>query len=142
LDIPATTIKMQHATVSEQTVSSSDEVQARMSVDRSLQEDLFGDSQAQDLLQVRDAMHAQDEVSEPSMDDSNICEQGQVEDDDTRVDEPVENQATDQEDSIKDETLDLSTVRDRTRSKSMKYVLPPSIVPDDSEDKMLRPTRR
>ncbi len=133
---------MQHATVSEQTVSSSDEVQARMSVDRSLQEDLFGDSQAQDLLQVRDAMHAQDEVSEPSMDDSNICEQGQVEDDDTRVDEPVENQATDQEDSIKDETLDLSTVRDRTRSKSMKYVLPPSIVPDDSEDKMLRPTRR
>ena len=58
------------------------------------------------------------------------------------VDAPVENQATDQEDSIIDETLDLSTVRDRTRSKSMKYVLPPSIVPDDSEDKMLRPTRR
>ena len=41
-------------------------------------------------------------------------------DDDTRVDAPVENQATDQEDSIIDETLDSSTVKDRTRSKSKK----------------------
>ncbi len=58
-------------------------------------------------------MNAQEEVSEPSMDDSNLCEQGQ-EDDDTRDDAPVENQATDQEDSIIDETLDLSTVKGRT----------------------------
>jgi hypothetical protein len=89
---------MQHETVSaaaEERVSSSDEVEARMSVDWSLQEDLFGDNQAQDLLQVRDAMNAQDEVSKPSIYDSNICEQGQVEDDETRVDAPVENQATD-----------------------------------------------
>jgi hypothetical protein len=47
----------------------------------------------------------------------NMCEQGQ-EDDDTGVDAPVENQATDQEDSIIDETLNLSTVLDRTWSKS------------------------
>jgi hypothetical protein len=35
------------------------------------------------------------------MDDSNLCEQGQ-EDDNTRGDAPVEKQATDQEDSIID----------------------------------------
>jgi hypothetical protein len=33
--------------------SSSDKVEARMLIDWSLQEDLFGDNQAQDLLQVR-----------------------------------------------------------------------------------------
>ncbi len=37
----------------EEPVSSSDEVEARMSVDGSAQEDLFGDNQTQDLLQVR-----------------------------------------------------------------------------------------
>ncbi len=51
--------------------SSSDEVEARMSIDGSLQEDLFGDNQTQDLQQIRDAMNAQEDVSEPSMDDSN-----------------------------------------------------------------------
>ena len=85
-------------------------------------------------------MTAQEEVSEPSMDDSNLCEQGQ-EDDDTRVDAPMEDQATDQEDSIIDETLDLSTVKDRTRSKSKKYVIPSSISPPDSEDEQPRPSR-
>jgi hypothetical protein len=52
---------------------------------------------------------------------SNMCEQDQ-ENDDTGVDALVENQATVQEDSIIDETLNLSTVRDCTRSKSKKYV--------------------
>jgi hypothetical protein len=42
-----------------------------MSIAGSLQEDLFGDNQAQDLQQVRDVMNAQEEVSEPSIDDSN-----------------------------------------------------------------------
>jgi hypothetical protein len=42
-----------------------------MSIDGSLQEDLFGDNQTQDLQQIRDAMNAQEDVSEPSMDDSN-----------------------------------------------------------------------
>ncbi len=48
----------------EERVSSRDEIEARMSIDWSLQEDLFGDNQAQDLQQVRDAMNAQDEVFE------------------------------------------------------------------------------
>ncbi len=39
----------------------------------------------------------------------NMCEQGQ-ENDDTGVDAPVENQATDQEDSIRDEMLNLGTI--------------------------------
>ena len=65
-------------------------IEARMSVDGSLQENLFDDNQDQDLQQVRDAMNAQEVVSEPSMDDSHMChgEQGQ-EDDDTGVDAPV-----------------------------------------------------
>ncbi len=108
----------------------------------SVQEDLFGDNQTQDLLQVRDAMNAQEEVPEPSMDDSDTCEQGQLEDGDTRVDEPFENQATDQEDSIIDETLNLSTVKDLTRSKSKKYIIPQAICPPSSEDKEPRPSRR
>ncbi len=74
----------------EERVSSSDDIAARMSVDGSLQENLFDDNQDQYLQQVRDAMNAQEEVSEPSMDDSNMCEQGQ-EDDDTVVYAPVEN---------------------------------------------------
>ncbi len=115
----------------EERVSSSDEIEARMSIDGSLQDDLFGDNQAQegqDLQQVTDAMNAQEEVSEPSMDGSNMCEQGQ-EDGDTGVDAPVENQATDQEDSIIDETLNLTTVRDCTRSKSKKVRYPNTSLP-------------
>ncbi len=73
------------------------------------------------------------------MDDSNLFEQGQ-EDADTRAEAPFENQATDQEDSIIDETLDLSTVKDSTRSKSKKYVIPTSISPPDSEDEQPRPS--
>jgi hypothetical protein len=78
------------------------------------------------------------------MDDSNLCEQGQ-EDDHNWVDAPVEileNQATFQEDSIIDETLDLSTVKDCTLSKSKKYVIPTSISPPYSEDEQPRPSRR
>ncbi len=112
-----------------------------MSVDGSLQEDLFRDNQTQDLLQIRDAMNAQEKVSEPSMDDSNTCEQGQVEDNDTRVDEPFEHQATDQEDSIINETLNISTVKDRTRSKSKKYNIPQPINPPESEDEQPQPSR-
>ena len=44
----------------------------------------------QDLQQVRNAMNAQEKVSEPSMDDYNICEQGH-ENDDTGADAQVEN---------------------------------------------------
>ena len=51
---------------------SSDEVEAQMSVDGSLHEDLFGDNQAQDPQSDRDAMHARVEAQEPSMDDSNV----------------------------------------------------------------------
>ncbi len=65
-----------------------------MSVDGSLQENLFCDNHDQDLQQIRDAMNAQEEVSEPTMDDSNMCEQDH-EEDDTEVDVPVENQTTD-----------------------------------------------
>ena len=59
---------------------SRDEVEAQMSVDRSLHENLFGDDQAQDLQTDRDAMNARVEAQEPSMDDSNMCEQSQMED--------------------------------------------------------------
>jgi hypothetical protein len=68
-------------------------------------------------------MNAQAEVSEQSMDDSNTCEQGQGED------EPFENLATDQEDSIIDETLNLRTVKDRTQNKSKKYNILQAICP-------------
>jgi hypothetical protein len=69
--------------------------------------------------------------------DSNMCEQGQ-EDDGTGVDAPVENQTTDQEDSIIDEMLNLSTVRDRTRSKSKKYVIPKPLILPESDDEQPR----
>jgi hypothetical protein len=78
-------------------------------------------------------MNEQEKVSEPSMDDSNFCEQSQ-EDDITGVDAPVENQTIDQEDSIIDEMLNLSTVRDRTPSKSKKCNIPQPIYPSESED--------
>ena len=59
---------------------SSDRVEAQMSVDGSMHEELFGDNQAQDPQPDRDAMDARVEAQEPSMDDSNICEQSQQED--------------------------------------------------------------
>ncbi len=71
------------------------------------------------------------------MDDFNMCEQGQ-EDNDTGVDSPVENQ----EDSIKDETMNLSTVRDSTRSKSKKSIISTALIPPDSDDEQPRPSRR
>ena len=68
---------------------SSDEVEAQMSVDGSLHENLFCDDQAQDQQPDRDAMDARVEVQEPSMDDSNICEQSQQEGEDSRAEEPL-----------------------------------------------------
>jgi hypothetical protein len=43
---------------------------------------------------------------------------------------------TDGDDSIIDETLDISTVKDHTQSKSKKYNIPSAIIPSDSEDEM------
>ena len=121
---------------------SSDDIEAQMSVDESMQEELFGDYQAQYPQPDRDAMDARVEVQHQSMDSSNICEQSQGNDGDSGAEESVENQATDGEESIIDETLDTSTVKDRTRSKSKKYVIPSSLIPSDSEDEMPRPSRR
>ena len=59
---------------------SSDNVDAQMSVDWSMHDDLFGEDQAQDPQPDRDAMDARVVVPDPSMDDSNICEQSQQED--------------------------------------------------------------
>ena len=70
---------------------SSDEFEAQLSVDGSLHENLFGDDQAQYPQSDRDAMDARVEVQEPSMDDSNIYEQSQIEDGDTRAKEPDAN---------------------------------------------------
>ncbi len=70
-----------------------------------------------------------------------MCKQGQ-EDDDTVVDAPVENQTTDQEDSIVDDTLNLSTVLDSTRSKSKKLDIPTALTLSDSDDEQPRPSRR
>ncbi len=67
------------------------------------------------------------------MDYSTLCEQNQVEDGDTRAEEPVVDQVFDQEHSITDETLDLSTLKVRTRSKSTKYNIQQAINPSDSE---------
>ena len=75
-------------------------------------------------------------------DESNICEQSQAGDGDSGAEEPVENQLTDGDDSIIDETLDISTVKYSTRSKSKKYNIPSAIIPSDSEDEMPRPSRR
>ena len=94
-----------------------DEVEAKTSVDGSMHEE-FCDNQTQDQQLDRDAMDARVEAQEPSMDESNICEQSRMEDGEAEAEEPVENQATDGDNSIIDETLDLSTVKDRTRSKS------------------------
>jgi hypothetical protein len=88
---------------------SSDEVKAHMLFDRRLYKFLFDDHQAQDPQSDRDAVNAQVEVSNPSADDSNTCEQSQTEECNTRVEEPFENQVLDLEDSIIDETLELST---------------------------------
>ena len=121
---------------------SSDEIEAQMSVNGSMHEELFGDDQAQDPQPDRDAMDARVEVQDPSMDSSNTCEQSQDNDGDSGAEEPVENQATDGDESIIDETLDISTVKDRTRSKSKKYVIPTSLTLSDSEDEMPRPSRR
>ena len=95
----------------------SNEVEAQMSVDGSLHEDLFGDNQAQDQQSDRDAMHARVEVQTPALDDSNICEKSQIVGG-TRAEEPDENQAPNGDDSIIDETLDISTVQEVQHSDS------------------------
>ena len=81
-------------------------------------------------------MIAQAELSEPTMDDSNVFEQDTMNGDDTGAEESVENQVSEQEDSIIDETLpvDVTLVRDRTRSKSKKFVILQAVSPSDSED--------
>ena len=61
---------------------SSDEIEAQMSVNGSMHEELFGDDQAQDPQPDRNAMDARVEVQDPSMDSSNTCEQSQDNDGD------------------------------------------------------------
>ena len=58
------------------------------------------------------------------------------------AEEPVEHQVIDRDDSIVDETLDISTVKDHTWSKSKKYNIPSAIIPSYSEDEMPCPSRR
>ena len=72
--------------------SSSNEVEARMSVDWSIQENLFGEHQAQDLLSDKSFMNTQAELLEPNKDDFNVFEQDPRDDDDTGAEESVENQ--------------------------------------------------
>ena len=55
--------------------------------------------------------------------DSRNVEQFQMEYNDTRAEEPVKNQVSELEDSSIDETLELSTVKDSTLSKSKKYTI-------------------
>ncbi len=69
--------------------SSSDNVKAQRLVDRSLNGNLLTDNQAQDSQSDRDKTDVQKEVSLLSMNDSNICEQSQVEDFDRIAEEPV-----------------------------------------------------
>jgi hypothetical protein len=121
---------------------SSDNVEAQMSVDGSLKENLFCDNQAQDQQSDRNAMNAQIETSEQSREVSNICKPSQVDDSDTRAEDPVVNQVSDPEDTIIDKTLELSTVKDCTRSKSKKYNILQAISHSDSEDEIPRPPRR
>ena len=50
--------------------------------------------------------------------------------------EPDETQASDGDGSIVDETMELSAVKDRTRSRSDKYNILQAIRPSESEDEM------
>ncbi len=60
----------------------------------------------------------------------------------TRVEEKDVNHVSDPEDSIIDETLKISTVKDRTRSKSKKYNILQAICDSDSEHEIFRPPHR
>ena len=76
------------------------------------------------------------------VDDSHDYEQYQMEHDDTRAEEQVENQVSEEEDSILDEILDLCTVKYRSQSKSKKFTIPDAVSPSDSEDEIPRPPCR
>ena len=65
--------------------SSSNEVEARMSVDRSIQQNFFYEHQAPDLQVDRDAMNKQAEISEQTMDYSNVFGQDLRVSDDTEA---------------------------------------------------------
>ncbi len=56
------------------------------------------------------------------------------------LDAPIENQRTDQEDSIINKMLNLSKVQDHTLSKSKKLVMATQYIPFDLDDKQPRPS--
>ena len=120
-----------------------DEVEAQMMTDESVhQVNLFGRPDAQEALEIRDAMSKQDDGRDQHTEEPNMVlgeySDHDTSDDDDRYREPVESEC-----SIVDETIQPSPMKMRTRSKDRRtLVIPEADICSDVEDDEPRPRQR
>ena len=116
--------KIMESEASVDQAGSSDEVDARMSFDGSLNENIFGDPDVQKALESRDVMDQQGDAQEdPIMNDSALELEPESEDGDSDKDGD-ECAAVESDDDIVDETVSPSPMKNGTRSKARKVMIP------------------
>ncbi len=115
-------------------LESLDKVETGLTIDRSCTDELFGTPQIQKASESGDATDLQgDALDAPTMDDS-VDEQA-LESEDCALDEDGgECAAAESEEEIVDKTIPPSPMKNQTRSKSRRVVMPEPMMPSDSED--------
>ena len=127
-----TRIKESEASVDQ--ASSSDEIDARTSLDGSLDENLFDDQDVQKALESRDVMDQQGDAQEDQIADDSTPELESDSEDSASDKEGDECTAAESEDNIVDETVSPSPTKIRTRSKSRKVIIPAPVMCSNPED--------
>ena len=118
--------------------SSSDEVEARTSINGSLTDDLFGTTDIQKALESGDGTDPQGDAQEaPSINDTAPEQESEKEDSASESDSDV-CAAAESEDEFVDETVQPCPMR----SKSRKVVIPEALMCSDAKDELPRPQRR
>ena len=123
-------------------VLSSDELDAQMSFDRSLNANLFGEQDVQKALESRDKMDQQGDAQEYQYAEDPPPKLEPYSDDSASDNDGDEYAAVESEDEIVDETIRPSPTKMRTRSKTRQPVLPDPVLCSDTEDDESRPRQR
>ena len=124
-------------------VPDNDEIDAQMSFNESVNEERFGDQYVQKTLESRDVMDQQGSAQDDQLDEDSIPGLEPYTNDSTSDNDDNEYAAVESECSIVDETVRLSPMKMRTRSKARRsLVIPDADICSDVEDDEPRPRQR
>ena len=127
-------------------VPGNDDINASMSADESMQQDLFGEQNVQKTLELRDVMSQQGDAQEDQQAEEPNHDLGPYSHDSASDKDDNDSAAVESECSccsIVDETVRPSPMKMRTRSKARRaYVEPEPVMCSDSEDDEPCPRQR